>query len=83
MHRQVFVNNAKNTIRVELKAGESAIGRFIVYDNYGDVSSSGSAIERLLKGTQVYIRVTTESSGFKLKDDTYGMNTFSGHLISK
>ena len=73
----------KKGIWVEFKAGEVAIGRFQTYDYDIFTSASGSAIGRLLKGTQVYLRVTTVSVGFKFLEDTYRMCTFSGHLINK
>ena len=83
-HATLTIGVTQKIVYVEFKAGERSIGRFNAYDySSGNISSSGSAIGRLLKGTQVYIRVTGVTSGFTFKEDnTYRMNTFSGHLIS-
>ena len=67
---------------MEYKAGATSIGKFMVYDTDRDASSSGSAIARLQKGTEVFIRVKT-TSGARLEDNAYRMNSFNGHLISK
>ena len=82
-HATLTPKHTKKTVRVEFKAGETAIGRFSVYDYRTPVSSSGSATARLKEGTQVYLRVTSVSSGFTFAEvSTFYMNTFSGHLIS-
>ena len=73
----------KKYLYVEFKAGETSIGKFMVYDTVRDDSSSGSAIARLQKGTEVFLRVTTLHSRTRLLDDSYRMNSFNGHLISK
>ena len=80
-HATLASSQVKKYVRVEFKAGEKAIGRFIVGDDYKDASSSGSATSRLQKGIEVYLRVTGVSSGFRFVEDTFRMNTFSGHLI--
>ena len=72
-----------NYLYMEFKADATSIGKFSVSDNYRDVSSSGAVIARIQKGTKVFLRVTAISSGLKLGDDTYRMNSFSGYLISK
>ena len=68
---------------VEFIAGGVAIGRFHVVDDTYWISSSGSAIGRCLKETQVNLRVTSVTSGFSFLEDEFRMSTFSGHLISK
>ena len=68
---------------IEFMAGEAMIGTFTAYDCNNRVSSSGSAIGTLLKGTQVYLRVSIMTSGFKFRADSDFMNTFTGHLIGK
>ena len=74
----------KKYLYVEYKAGATSIGKFMMYmyDTDRDASSSGSAIARLQKGTEVFLRVKT-TSGARLEDNAYRMNSFSGHLISK
>ena len=81
-HSILSPHRAKTEIYVEFKAGEIAIGRFSAHDTTYLISSSGSAIARLRTGTEVYLRVTARSSGFRFEEDTYRMNTFSGHFIS-
>ena len=83
-HATLSPGSPNTVLRVEFKAGEISLGRFSVYDFSNYVSSSGSAIGRLLKGTQVYMRVTEFTTGFTFWDDSVRfMSTFSGHLISK
>ena len=84
-HATLTSGSVKKGIWVEFKAGEISIGKFNGMDyNYNHISSSGSAIGRLQKGIQVYIRVTSMHSGFTFREEsTHYMNTFSGHLISK
>ena len=81
-HSTLASSQAQNGVWVEFKAGDLVIGRFDVYDYRRSVSSSGSATARLGKGTEVYLRVTSVSSGFRFSEDAYRMNKFSGHLIS-
>ena len=69
-------------IFVEFNAGGKAIGRFMVGDDYHVASSSGSAIARLQKGTEVFLKVTIAWSGSTFRQDSHGMCTFSGHLLS-
>ena len=82
-HAKLTPASSKKGVYVEFKAGTVSIGNFEVLDYYYAVSSSGSAIGRLVKGTQVYLRVTSVSTGFKFLEDSLRMSTFSGHLISK
>ena len=72
-------------IYVAFKTGmATAIGKFNIYDSSYYLSTSGSAIGWLQKGTQVYLFVESVDSGFKFAEgSTKYMNTFSGHLISK
>ena len=81
-HSTLASNSKQKGVWVEFKAGDLVIGRFHVLDYGYIVSSSGSSIARLRKGTEVYLRVTSVSSGFRFQEDLYRMNTFSGHLIS-
>ena len=83
-HATIALSSKNTWIAVEFKAGTTAIGKFPVGDYWMYVSSSGSAIALVTKGTEVFLRVTgLRSSGARLGDDTYRMNSFSGHLISK
>ena len=83
-HATLHVNKRKWYVYVEFNAGGTAIGRFMVGDDYYDASSSGSAITRIRKGSEVYIRITYGSSASnKFREDIYGMSTFSGHLLSQ
>ena len=71
-------------IHVEFKAGGIALGRFVVNDkNNYDWSNSGSATARLQRGTEVYLRVTSVSSGYRFQENTYYMNTFSGYRVNR
>ena len=81
-HSTLVSSQRKKGVWVEFKAGDLVIGRFDVYDYYYYISNSGSAIARLEKGADVYLRVASLSSGFRFLEDTIRMNTFSGHLIS-
>ena len=81
-HSTLTSDNARH-IHVELKAGESAIGRFQVIASSSDISSSGSAISRLKKRAEVYLRVTSVTSGYRFREDSHYMNTFSGYRISQ
>ena len=73
---------SKKVVRVEFNARGSAIGRFSVYDNYNPSTSFSSAITRLQEGEQVYLKVSGMTSGFRFREGTQYMNTFSGHLIN-
>ena len=81
-HATLHVNGDKKYIYVEFNAGGKAIGRFKVGDDYINASSSGSAIARLQKETEVYLKVTSAISGSSFREDTFGMSTFSGHILS-
>ena len=81
-HATLASNQNKKRIYVEFKAGDVAIGRFGVGDYYYGIGNSGSAIARLRKGTEVYLRVTYKNTGFRVVDDALRMNTFSGHIIN-
>ena len=82
-HATLSASVANIALYVEFNAGGTAIGMFNVLDYDHWISSSGSAIGRLLKRTQVYLRVTLVNPGFSFIEDVYRMSTFSGHLISK
>ena len=81
-HATVTSNQSKKCIYVEFKAGDVAIGRIEVCDYYYHISNSGSAMAKLRKGTEVYMRVTHVNPGFRFLEDAHRMKTFSGHLIS-
>ena len=53
------------------------------HPNSWNTSPSGSALARIQKGTEVYLKVTSLNPGFTLGDDSWYINNFSGHLISK
>ena len=80
-HATLAINQNQKNLWVEFKAGDIAIGRFGGYDYYSHVCVSGSAIARLQKGTQVYLRVTSVTSGVGFLEDIHRLNNFSGHLI--
>ena len=82
-HATLTSDISNKNIHVEFKAGGNAIGRFAVVDTASDITSSGSATARLQKGTEVYLRVTYVSSGYRFREDGHYMNSFSGYLISK
>ena len=82
-HATLNSNANGKSIHVEIKADTVAIGKFVVYDKSYDISSSGSAVARLDKGTEVYLRVTSVYEGYGFRDDAYYMNTFSGYRISR
>ena len=81
-HSTLVSGQVRKGVWVEFKAGGLVFGRFNVLDYHYIISSSGSAIARLRKGTEIYLRVTDVSSGFRFEESTNYMNTFSGHLIS-
>ena len=81
-HSTLACRNQQKAVYVEFKAGDLAIGQFGVYDYARAMSSSGSAIARLRKGTEVYLRVTYVLTEFRFYEGALQMNTFSGHLIS-
>ena len=81
-HATLHMNNNGRRIWVELNAGGKAIGRFMVGDKDYEVSSSGSVIDRLQKGTEVYLKVISAFSGITFREDKHGMSTFSGNHLS-
>ena len=81
-HATLTSSQSKKIVYVEFRAGEQAIGRFWLLDDYYSVTSSGSATARLQKGTEVYLKVTSVASGFRFSKGSNAMNTFSGHRIS-
>ena len=70
--------NSSIPISAEFRKGDRIIGRFTV-----NGKGSGSAIERLSEGTEVYLTVPSESvRGIVIWDQLLNFITFSGHLIS-
>ena len=67
-----------STFMWKLKGGK-AIGRFKMGDRHYGASS---AIAQLQKGIEVYLKVTSVSSGLIFREDSHGMNTFSDHLLN-
>ena len=81
-HTTLHVLNAKKYIHIAFVAGEKIIGHFMVGDDYWDTSSSGSAIARLEKGTEVSMRVESVSGGLTFREDGAATSIFSGYLVS-
>ena len=74
---------AKEYLWVEFNAGGNAVGgRFKVSDYRYEDSSSGSAIAKLEKGEEVFIKVTSATGGITFKDDAHRRSSFSGYLLS-
>ena len=82
-HATLVSNRITKLLHVEFKAGDVAIGRFHVGNYNYLISNSGSAIAKLRKRTQVYLRVTSVDLEFRFYEGANYMNTFSGHLISQ
>ena len=81
-HATIDVINSNKYIYVHFNAEGRVIGRFMVGGWNNEDSSSGSAIARLAKGTDVWVEVTSVSSGISFRQDAHGMCTFAGHLLS-
>ena len=70
-------------IYVAFMADEGVLGRFASAAKDYHVCHSGSALARLQRGSQVFLKVTYISSGSVLFDDIHRMNSFSGFLVAK
>ena len=81
-HATLHVINSNKYTYVDFNAQRRVIGRFMVGDRNHEDSSSGSAIARLTKGTDVWLEITSVSSGISFRQDVHGMCTFAGHLLS-
>ena len=81
-HATLCIHSSSKYIHAAFMAGgEVLLGRFASVDKDWDSCHSGSALARLQKGSQVFLRVTDVSSGSVLIDDSNHMNSFSGFLV--
>ena len=82
-HTTLHMHIPKKYLWIEFNAGGHAVGgRFTVIDYRHEDSSSGSAIAKLEKGEEVFIKVTSATGGITFKDDAHRRSSFSGYLLS-
>ena len=81
-HTTIHVHGAGQYLHTAFSAGGRVIGFFMVGDGHRDTSSSGSAVARLEKGTEVSMTVKSGSGGLTFREDSEGKCTFSGYLLS-
>ena len=80
-HATLCTTTGGNYIYAAFLAGEEVIGRLAANDKDWDTCQSGSAVARLQKGINVYLKVTYVISGTVLRDDSNHLNSFSGFLV--
>lgn len=67
---------------VDFVADGTVIGKFTAGDADREICFSGSAIARLQKGMQAFLKVRLIESGFYIIENMHHMNSFTGHMIS-
>lgn len=80
-HATICIRAGRKYIYVSVMAGEKVIGRVVTSDTVWNLCTSGSALARLQKGTNVSLRVTGAISGSVLHEDSKHTNSFSGFLV--